>query len=41
MLPFEEAIEKFKAVLKQTPENAEIWCSWGVALMELKRLDEA
>lgn len=41
MLPFEEAVEKIKEVLKQNPENADMWCSLGVALIELKRYDEA
>jgi Flp pilus assembly protein TadD len=41
MLPFEEAVEKIKEVLKQTPENADMWCSLGVALIELKKYDEA
>ena len=31
----------FKEIVKHDPENAEIWCSWGVALMELKQFDEA
>ena len=41
MLPFEEAVEKIKEALKQTPENADMWCSLGVALIELKKYDEA
>ena len=41
MLSFEEAITKFKEILKHDPENAQIWCSWGVALIELKQFDEA
>jgi len=41
MLPFEEAVEKIKEVLKQNPENADMWCSLGVALIELKKYDEA
>jgi protein O-GlcNAc transferase len=41
LLPFEEAVEKIKEVLKQNPENAEMWCSLGVALIELKKFDEA
>jgi Flp pilus assembly protein TadD len=41
MLPFEEAIEKLKLVLKQDPENPDLWCSLGVALIELKKYDEA
>ncbi len=41
MLPFEEAVAKFKEILKHDPENAQIWCSWGVALMEMKQFDEA
>ncbi|MBW2406399.1 MAG: tetratricopeptide repeat protein [Deltaproteobacteria bacterium] len=41
MLPFEEAIEKIKEVLKQNPENADMWCSMGIALIELKKYDEA
>jgi tetratricopeptide (TPR) repeat protein len=41
MLPFEEAVEKIKEVLKQDPENADMWCSLGVALIELKKYDEA
>jgi Flp pilus assembly protein TadD len=41
MLPFEEAVEKINKVLKQNPENADMWCSLGVALIELKRYDKA
>jgi len=41
MLPFEEAVEKINEVLKQDPENADMWCSLGVALIELKKHDEA
>ncbi len=41
MLPFEEAVEKIKEVLKQNPENADMWCSLGVAMIELKKFDEA
>ena len=41
MPPFEEDVEKIKEVLKQNPENADMWCSLGVALIELKRYDEA
>ena len=41
MLPFEEDVEKIKEVLKQNPENADMWCSLGVALIELKKYDEA
>ena len=41
MLPYEEAIEKFKEALKEMPDNAEIWCSWGVALLGLQRFEEA
>ena len=41
MLPFEEAVEKIKEVLKETPENADMWCSLGVALIELKKYGEA
>ena len=41
MLPFEEAVEKINEVLKQDPENANMWCSLGVALIELKKYDEA
>ena len=41
MLPFEKAVEKIKEVLKQNPENADMWCSLGVALIELKKYDEA
>ena len=41
MLPFEEAVEKINEILKQYPENAEMWCSLGVALIELKKFDEA
>lgn len=41
MLPFDEAIEKFKEALKQNPENAEMWCGLGVALIEMKKYDEA
>jgi Flp pilus assembly protein TadD len=41
MLPFEEAVEKIKDVIKQNPENADMWCSLGVALIELKKYDEA
>ena len=41
MLPFDEAVERIREALKQDPENAEMWCSWGIALMELKRYEEA
>jgi len=41
MLPFEEAIERINEMLKQNPENADMWCSLGVALIELKKYDEA
>ncbi|MDH3357894.1 MAG: tetratricopeptide repeat protein [Desulfobacteraceae bacterium] len=41
MLPFEDAIEKINEMLKQDPENADMWCSLGVALIELKKYDEA
>jgi len=41
MLPFKEAVEKINEVLKQNPENADMWCSLGVALIELKKHDEA
>lgn len=41
MLPFEEAIVRIKEVLKQDPENADMWCSMGIALIELKKYDEA
>ncbi len=30
-----------KEILKHDPENAQVLCSWGVALMELKQFDEA
>jgi tetratricopeptide (TPR) repeat protein len=41
MLPFKEAVEKLEIMLKQDPENPELWCSLGVALIELKKYDEA
>lgn len=41
MLPFEDAIDKINEMLKQDPENADMWCSLGVALIELKKYDEA
>jgi tetratricopeptide (TPR) repeat protein len=41
MQQYQEAIEKFKEAVKQQPENAEIWCSWGVALVELQKYQEA
>jgi cytochrome c-type biogenesis protein CcmH/NrfG len=41
MLPFEDAVEKLEIMLKQDPENPDLWCSLGVALIELKRYDEA
>jgi len=41
MLSFEEAVEKINEVLKQNPENADLWCSLGVALIELKKYDKA
>ena len=41
MLPFEEAVEKIKEVLKLNPDNADMWCSLGVAMIELKQYDEA
>ncbi len=41
MLPFEEAVAEFKEILKHYPENSQIWCSWGVALLEMQQFDEA
>ena len=41
MLSHEEAIDKFKEAVKEMPENAEIWCSWGVALSALQQFEEA
>jgi len=41
MLPFEDAVEKLELVLKQDPENPDLWCSLGVALIELKKYDKA
>ena len=41
MLPFKEAVEKLEIMLKQDPENPDLWCSLGVALIELKKYDEA
>jgi Flp pilus assembly protein TadD len=41
MLPFEEAVKKINDILKQNPDNADMWCSLGVALIELNRYDEA
>ena len=41
MLEFEEAIRTLQQVLQQQPDNAAVWCSWGVALMELQRYGEA
>lgn len=38
---YEDDIEKFKQALEEDPRNAEVWCSWGVALMELNKADEA
>ncbi len=32
MMPYEEAVEKFKDVLKLDPDNVQIWASWGLAL---------
>lgn len=41
MKQYQEAIEKFKEAIKQQPENIDIWCSWGVALVELQQYQEA
>jgi tetratricopeptide (TPR) repeat protein len=41
MLPYAEDITKFKEILDKDPGNAQIWCSWGIALIELKRFDDA
>ena len=41
MMPHEEAVEKFKEVLKIDPGNVQIWASWGVALIELRQFEEA
>ena len=41
MMPHEEAVEKFKEVLKLAPDNAELWASWGVVLVELKQFEKA
>ncbi len=41
MMPYEEAVEKFKEVLKLDPDNVQIRASWGVALVELKQFEEA
>ena len=41
MMPHEEAVEKFKEVLKIDPENVHIWTSWGVALIELRQFEES
>jgi tetratricopeptide (TPR) repeat protein len=41
MEQYREAIEKFKDAVKQKPEDAQIWCSWGVALVELQEYQEA
>ena len=41
MMPYEEAVEKFKEVLKLDPDNVQIWASWGVALVELKQFEKA
>jgi tetratricopeptide (TPR) repeat protein len=40
-MPYEEAVEKFKEVLKLDLDNVQIWASWGVALVELKQFEEA
>ncbi len=41
MMPHEEAVEKLKEALKITPDRAELWASWGVALVEQKQFEEA
>ena len=41
MMPHEEAVEKFKEAIKLAPDNAQLWVSWGVALVELKQFEEA
>ena len=41
MIPHEEAVERFKAVLKLDPDNVQIWASWGVALIELRQFAKA
>ena len=41
MKQYQETIEKIKEAIKQQPENAEMWCSWGVALVEWQQYQEA
>ena len=40
-MPHEEAVEKLKEALKITPDRAELWASWGVALVEQEQFEEA
>ena len=41
MMPHEEAVEKLKEALKIAPDKAELWASWGVALVEQEKFEEA
>jgi Flp pilus assembly protein TadD len=41
MMPYEEAVEKLKEALKLALDNAQLWASWGVALVELKQFEKA
>jgi tetratricopeptide (TPR) repeat protein len=40
MIPYEEAVDKFKEVLRLDPDNVHILASWGVALVELKQFEK-
>jgi len=40
-MQYEETVEKFKEALKLTPDNVNLWASWGVALVEMQQFAEA
>ena len=41
MKEHQEAIKKFQQAVKENSDNPNIWCSWGVALVELQQFEEA
>lgn len=41
MKEHQEAIKTFQQAVKITPDNPNIWCSWGIALVELQQFEEA
>ena len=40
-MEYDEAVEKLEAAVKLHPDRAELWCSLGVALVQLKRFEAA